>query len=139
MPSRAGATWSSATSTAAVAEWRKTAELMENLALPRAMLGVTYARGGQDMEARRILVELVEQSHSTWASPYPLALLCAALGEKDEAFDWLERAYEGRNSWLPFLRIDPCIDPLRGDPRLDDLIRTGGAAGGNGRRYVMRS
>ena len=115
---------------AAVAEWLKTAELMENLALVRAMLGVTYARSGRDMEARRILVELVEQSRSTWTSPYPLALLCAALGEKDEAFEWLERAYEGRNSWLPFLRIDPCIDPLRDDPRLDDLIKRVGLPAG---------
>ena len=108
---------------AAVAEWLKTAELMQNLALVRGMLGVTYARGGRHLEARRILVELVEQSHLTWTSPYPLALLCAALGETDDAFDWLERAYDGHNNWLPFLRIDPCIDPLRGDPRLDDLIK----------------
>ena len=96
---------------------------MQNLALVRGMLGVTYARGGPHLEARRILVELVEQSHLTWTSPYPLALLCAALGETDDAFDWLERAYDGHNNWLPFLRIDPCIDPLRGDPRLDDLIK----------------
>ncbi len=114
----------------AAAEWLKTAELMQNLALARAMLGVTYARSGQNVAARRILVELVEQSHSTWTSPYPLALLCAALGEKDDAFEWLERAYEGRNNWLPFLRIDPCIDPLRGDPRLDDLIKRVGLPAG---------
>lgn len=107
---------------AAIDAWRRTAELMENLALVRAMLGVTFARAGRDVEARQILVELVEQSGSAWVSPYPLALLCAALGQKDDAFEWLDRAYEGRNNWLPFLRIDPCIDPLRGDPRLDTLI-----------------
>ena len=67
-------------------------------------------------------------------SPYPWRCCAPALGENDEAFDWLERAYEGHNSWLPFLRIDPCIDPLRGDPRLDNLIE-GRAAGLKRTRY----
>ena len=99
----------------AVVKWRKSAELMENVSQVRAMLGITYARSGKEMEARGVLLELIEQSRSTWISPYHIALLCAAIGEIDEAFDWLERAYEGRSAWLPFLEVDPSVDPLRGD------------------------
>ena len=106
----------------AVLKWRKAAELTENVSQVRAMLGITYARSGKAMEAQRVLLELIEQSRSTWISPYHVALLCAALGEIDEAFDWLGRAYEGRSAWLPFLGVDPSVDPLRGDPRLEQLI-----------------
>lgn len=105
----------------AVELWRRSAELMQQLSLVRAMLGVTYARSGRDVDARQILLELIEQSRSAWVAPYHVALLCAALGEIDDAFEWLERAYEGHNPWLPFIQVDPCADPLRHDPRLQRL------------------
>ena len=105
----------------AVELWRRSAELMQQLSLVRAMLGVTYARSGRDVDARQILLDLIEQSRSAWVAPYHVALLCAALGEIDDAFEWLERAYEGHNPWLPFIQVDPCADPLRNDPRLQRL------------------
>jgi serine/threonine-protein kinase len=108
---------------AAVSEWRRSLELMENMAILQAMLGVTHARFGRVEEARTIRAQLIERSSSGYVSPYHLALVCGALGEINDAFAWLERAYEGRNNWLPFLRIDPSVDCLRGDPRLEDLIR----------------
>ena len=110
----------------AVEMWQRSAELMQQLSLVRAMLGVTYARSGRDVEARHILLDLIEQSRSTWVAPYHVALLCAALGEIDDAFEWLERAYEGHNQWLPFIQVDPCADPLRNDPRLRQMaVRVG--------------
>jgi hypothetical protein len=54
---------------------------------------------------------------------YEIALIYAALGEKDEAFAWLEKSFEARDKGLTFLKIDPCLDPLRSDPRFQDLIR----------------
>jgi hypothetical protein len=93
------------------------------MAILQAMLGVTHARFGRVEEARTIRAQLIERSSSGYVSPYHLALVCGALGEINDAFAWLERAYEGRNNWLPFLRIDPSVDCLRGDPRLEDLIR----------------
>jgi hypothetical protein len=54
---------------------------------------------------------------------YEVALIHAGLGEKDQAFEWLERAYEERDKGLLFLRIDPPLDPLRSDPRFQDLLR----------------
>ena len=52
----------------------------------------------------------------------PFVILHAALGNVDSAFTWLERAYEDRRGWLAYLRVEPALAPLRGDPRLDDLI-----------------
>ncbi len=52
-----------------------------------------------------------------------IATIHAALGEKDLAFEWLQKAYEDRSGWLVYLKIDPMFDPLRSDPRFTDLLR----------------
>jgi hypothetical protein len=54
---------------------------------------------------------------------YWIALIQANLGEKDQAFHWLEASYQERSPTLAFLRIDPRLDPLRSDPRFDDHLR----------------
>ena len=46
-----------------------------------------------------------------------------ALGDKDRAFQWLDRCYEERSPWLGWLKTDPALDPLRSDPRFADLLR----------------
>jgi len=46
-----------------------------------------------------------------------------ALGEKQQALDWLEKAYEDRNWWMPWLKVEPRLDPLRSDPRFVALLR----------------
>jgi hypothetical protein len=45
----------------------------------------------------------------------------AALGQADQAFDWLDRTYEERRGWLAYLNVEPMLDPLRGDPRFRRL------------------
>ncbi len=52
-----------------------------------------------------------------------MAFVYAALGEADAAFEWLERAYQGRSLLLTTIRVDPGFDPLRSDPRFQDLLR----------------
>jgi len=54
---------------------------------------------------------------------YDVVLIYAGLGEKDHAFEWLERAYEDGDMGMLSLRIDPPLDPLRSDPRFQDLVR----------------
>ena len=56
-------------------------------------------------------------------SPTTLARLYAQLGEKDQAFEWLEKAYEERDGDLLFINNRPDFDPLRDDPRFHDLLR----------------
>ena len=51
-----------------------------------------------------------------------IAGVYAQLGDKDNAFLWLERAYENRDFFLTFVKVDPQMDPLRSDPRFKDLL-----------------
>jgi tetratricopeptide (TPR) repeat protein len=89
-----------------------------------AHLGNTYARAGRVGEARECLRKLKERSREgDVVGAYATALIHAGLGEKDEAFKWLERAYEERDKGMAFLRVDPTLDPLRSDPRFQDLLR----------------
>jgi TolB-like protein/Tfp pilus assembly protein PilF len=84
-------------------------------------LGVTYARAGRTDEARKFLDELEKEVYQwdTWG----LAEIYATLGDKDGAFRWLEAAYQQRHSYIPWLNEFPAFEPLRDDPRFQDLVR----------------
>jgi hypothetical protein len=49
-------------------------------------------------------------------------MLHAGLGQADPAFEWLDRAMDDRRGWLAYLKVEPVLDPLRGDPRFARLI-----------------
>jgi hypothetical protein len=55
-------------------------------------------------------------------SPWDIGAVYAFLGEKDQAFEWLEKAYQERTSRPPWIKVDPRFDPLRSDPRFQDLL-----------------
>ncbi len=89
-----------------------------------AVLGHTYALLGQRREARKKIDELKELSKQGYITGYLTALIYTGLGEKDQAFEWLEKAYEARDgggTWS--LKANPLWDPLRSDPRFADLLR----------------
>jgi serine/threonine-protein kinase len=91
---------------------------------PRWKCGLahTYAMAGRLNETRQLLAEL-EADHTPWDSWF-IALIYVALGEKDDAFRWLEVAYGPPNHpYLPFMRCVPLFKPLRDDPRFSDLLR----------------
>jgi len=54
---------------------------------------------------------------------YHLAIVCAGLGETDQAFAWLEKAHGERDGFLTYLKVDPRLDRLRPEPRFADLLR----------------
>jgi tetratricopeptide (TPR) repeat protein len=87
-----------------------------------AHLGNAYARAGRATEARRVISKL-ERRVPRENVTYGIALVYAGLGEKDKAFAWLEKSYEVRDKGLTYLKVDPCLDPLRSDPRFEDLLR----------------
>jgi tetratricopeptide (TPR) repeat protein len=92
-------------------------------------LGCVYAMAGLRDEARATLAEMKTKSAESYVPPYYIAIIHAALGEEDEAFDYLERAFEMRDGSLPLLKVDQRVDPLRDDPRFADLLwRVGLAA-----------
>ncbi len=106
------------------------AELQEAVALGTvggpstytAMLAYAYAVSGRKAEARKILNELKQQMKQRHVSPFNIAEIHTGLGEKDRAFEWLEKAFEERDEDLIFIR-DPILDPLRPDPRFQSLLR----------------
>jgi tetratricopeptide (TPR) repeat protein len=89
-------------------------------------LGATYAQAGDQPQARAILTRL--QSSTDYVSPGELAILLAALGERDEAFALLERGYAAHDMHLRYLGVSAGFDPLRSDPRFQDLLRRVGLA-----------
>ena len=63
------------------------------------------------------------QARREYVPAYGLAEVYATLGDKEEAFAWLERAYEERSSWLVYIKVEPRLDTLRSDLRFQDLLR----------------
>ncbi|MGD0096168.1 MAG: tetratricopeptide repeat protein [Terracidiphilus sp.] len=91
-------------------------------------LGNAYARAGQIDAARGTIAELEKQLPTEGVGRYEIALVYVGLGEKRDAFKWLEDAYRAHDVGLVYLKVDPCLDPLRSDPRFDDLLRRVGLA-----------
>jgi TolB-like protein len=87
----------------------------------RWALAKTYALAGRREEARQVLAEWERETEPQ--NPYALALVHTAIGERDEAFQWLEKAYESRNRGMPWLGTNPDFISLHDDPRFQDLIR----------------
>ncbi len=86
-------------------------------------LGHVYAVSGNKEQALRLLHELENPPKGRYVSPSYLAVLHAALGDKDRAFNWLGRAMDERTSWLLVVGVDPAFDPLRADSRFQDVLR----------------
>ncbi len=106
----------------AIAEFQK-ARLLEDKPWQVAGLGYGYAVAGNRSEAMKVLEELKELSKRRHVSPAEIAKIYAGLGEKDQAFEWLQQAYEARSMWLVMLKVEPLWDSLRSEPRFADLLR----------------
>jgi TolB-like protein/Tfp pilus assembly protein PilF len=86
-------------------------------------LGNAYARAGQGAAALKTVTVLQQRVQKDDVGRYEIALVYAGLGDKQEAFQWLEESYRAHDVGLIYLKIDPCLDPLRSDSRFDDLLR----------------
>jgi TolB-like protein/Tfp pilus assembly protein PilF len=86
-------------------------------------LGFAYAAAGRSIGARAILEAFQRKAQFEYIPPYLIAAIYGALGEKDEAFKWLDRAYNERDSHITYLKLDPEMDPLRSDPRFGILMQ----------------
>ena len=90
---------------------------------PLGHMGNAYARAGQIEKANQMITKLRLYVAKDRVGTYEIALVYAGLGRKDEAFAWLEKAYQVHDKGLTFLKMDPCVDPLRSDPRFYNLMR----------------
>ena len=85
-------------------------------------LARAYALSGRRDEARKVLEELQELSTHQYVPSYFLAAIHVALDEDDQAFHCLDKAYEERDPWLVYLKVDPMFDRVQSDPRLTTLL-----------------
>jgi TolB-like protein/DNA-binding winged helix-turn-helix (wHTH) protein/Flp pilus assembly protein TadD len=88
-----------------------------------AALGHAYAVAGNRREAEKILQTLSDRAKRSYVSPFDVALIYAALGEKDKAFALLDKAVAERSTFLVYSKWEPRLDPLRSDPRFQELLR----------------
>ncbi len=86
-------------------------------------LGAAYAKIGKTEEAREILRQIEEAWSPDGRSSIWVAAIYAGLGEKDVAFEWLEKAFHERTSFLAYFKFHPTFDNLHGDPRFDALVK----------------
>jgi TolB-like protein/Flp pilus assembly protein TadD len=89
----------------------------------KAELANAYAVAGKTAEAQTILHELTALAAHQYVSPYSIALIYTGLGEKDLAFQWLEKAYDERSVRLINIAVHPRFASLRSDPRFAELVK----------------
>jgi tetratricopeptide (TPR) repeat protein len=110
----------------AIGEFQKVQEIINGVAAVeisvKAIMAHAYARWGKQKDALKLLKEVTDAGS---ASPYSVAGICAALGEVDTAFEWLNKAYDQHDVQLVSLKVDPSLDGVRTDarfPRLADQV-----------------
>jgi serine/threonine protein kinase/Tfp pilus assembly protein PilF len=101
----------------------KAVELSPHNAMSRAYLGYIYGRLGNRARALGIVDELTTASKERFIPALSFAVVFTGLGQKDQAFAWLDKAYEQRFNRLAYLKREPVWDSLRSDSRFDDILR----------------
>jgi adenylate cyclase len=108
----------------AITAFQKAIELFPGgSSIAKAELAHTYAVSGDREKAQKIIAELKEVAKSKYVSSFQIAAIYAGLGEKDQAFASLEKAYAERSDGLVNLNAEQRFDSLRSDPRFTDLAR----------------
>lgn len=87
------------------------------------MLAYAYGVAGRAGEARKLLKKLTELSKREYVPPASVAWGNFGLGDRDQAFEWMEKAYQERSNALAYLGVWPVVDPFRSDPRFRSLLR----------------
>lgn len=107
----------------AIEECELALRLGRGAAVPRLLAAAAYAKIGRTEEARKILQEV----ESAWKPSNPMShfigIVHARLGEKEAAFEWLEKAFQQRESYLVYFKTHPWHNSLHGDPRFDALVK----------------
>ena len=109
----------------AIAALQKALTFNEKEVLVLGALAHVHARVGQRKEALKLVgqLERIEAEGRGYGAPFGIIWAYAGLGDKEQAFAWLEKAYEERRDRIVWLNVDPLLEPLRSDPRFQDLVR----------------
>ena len=105
-----------------ISELRTGRKLSGDAPFALARLGHGYAISGEIDEARSILQRLNMASKQKYVSPYDVGIVHLGLGQKDEAFDCLQKALQQRSLWLGYINVEPQLESLRSDHRWEELI-----------------
>jgi len=109
----------------AIAELQTALKLLEGNPDAIARLAHAYAVSGNRVEAQKILADLTERSKRGYFPAFGIATVYLGLGDKDRAFQWLQKAIEERGGVrMMWLKVDPLFDPLRSDQRFSDLLHS---------------
>jgi TolB-like protein len=106
----------------ALAEYQTARRLVDDPSV-LGLVGHAYALSGKRDEALKTLNQMKEISQHRYVPAYSFAMVYAGLGEKDQAFQWLEKSYQNRAPELVNIKVDPLFDNLHTDPRFADLVR----------------
>ena len=90
---------------------------------PLATMGYVYGRMRRAADARKVLADLQTQSKSVYIAPSNFVKVYIGLGDKEQAFAWLEKGYQQHDFWLTFITREPVYDSLRSDRRFQELVR----------------
>jgi TolB-like protein/cytochrome c-type biogenesis protein CcmH/NrfG len=113
----------------AVAELEQAVALSDRAPALLGMLSEKLVRAGRTGEARSLLAELDQASRTRYVSPAAFIHVHVALGEREQAFRWLEQGFEERINYMIFLNTLEALDPLRSDPRFRHLVQRIGLPG----------
>src|SRR5207253_4380518 len=106
-----------------VAEFQKARQIENSIPEVLAALGHGYAVSGRKAEALKIIRELQERSRREFVPSYSIATIYIGLGMKDEALQYIMKAYAEGSYYMIHLKVDPMLDSLRPDPRFTDVVR----------------
>jgi tetratricopeptide (TPR) repeat protein len=107
---------------AAIEEYLKARALNDDPVV-LALLGHAYAATGNQTEALKTLDRLKELSKQRDVTAYSFAIVYLGLGDKEEALRWLQKSYQDRGGYnIVSIKVDPFLDPLRGEPRFEELV-----------------
>jgi serine/threonine protein kinase/Tfp pilus assembly protein PilF len=114
----------------AISEMQKTVDLANDPTF-HVFLALAYAAAGRRDDAQRLLGDVIRHADKQRFQAEAVAEVYTALGDKDRAFVWLEKAYAAHSPTLPAILVYPFFDPLRSDPRFKDLMHRVGLAATN--------
>ena len=107
----------------AIAHFQAAVKAMDADPMSVASLGHGFAVSGQKKPALEILSKLFERAKKEYISAYDIAIIYAGLGDRDQAFKWLDQASVDRSGYLVHVRWDPRLDYLHSDPRFERLLK----------------
>lgn len=107
----------------AIAASQKAVDLSGRTPGALGILGLAYGLAGRKAEANKVLDELLKLNKTRYVTPAAFVNVYIGLGDKDKAFEWLEKAFQERSNYVAYLKVFPIADPLRSDPRFSDLLR----------------